>query len=449
VSVIDGLETRRSAEVHERARRFLPKGVTGDGRWSSPYPIVFARGDGKYLTDVDGNTYLDYHGGFGTAILGYAHPEVDEAVIHATREAGAFVGVPHVYEAALAERLCSLIPCAERVALCGGGGSDPAYHSVRLARAATGRRRILKIEGGYQGWHSDLGVSTRPLLDDPAYAGLPEGVPNSAGILPEVADAVLIATVNDGAALEQVFARHGEELAAMIVEPVVYSCGCVQVDREYLELARTLCTRHGTVLIFDEVMTGFRNGVGGAGGRAGVVPDLGVFGKAVANGYILSFLAGKAELMTSLAPEGPVFYSGTFNGHPLSVAAAQATLDVIEREGVPEQLWSLGDRIADGINATVTRLGLNAVCQAYGSVWNLYFNTTSVRHYRDLAQSSGAETERLNERYHAFLRSHRIYLHKRHVNRGFVSAMHTAEDADRTVAVVSDFLNSHQKDLAR
>jgi glutamate-1-semialdehyde 2,1-aminomutase len=449
MSVFDGLDTRRSAEVHERARRFLPKGVTGDGRWSSPYPIVFARGHGKHLTDVDGNTYLDFHGGFGTAILGYAHPEVDDAVIRATREVGAFVGVPHVYEAELAERLCTLIPCADRVALCGGGGSDPAYHSVRVARAVTGRRRLLKIEGGYQGWHSDVGVSTRPLLSDAAYAGLPEGVPNSAGMLPEVTDAVLVATVNDRAALEQVFAEHGSEIAGMIVEPVVYSCGCVTVDREYLELARALCTRHGAVLIFDEVMTGFRNGVGGAGARAGVIPDLGVFGKAVANGYVLSFLAGRAELMTMLAPEGPVFYSGTFNGHPLAVAAAQATLDVIERDGVPEELWRLGDRISDGINAAVSRLGVRAVCQAYGSVWNLYFNTTGVHHYRDLAQSMTEATEQMNDRYHAFLRSHGVYLHKRHVNRGFVSAVHTDEDADRTIALVAEFLEDNREELQR
>jgi glutamate-1-semialdehyde 2,1-aminomutase len=443
-----GLGTTRSEELHERACRFLPKGVTGDGRFTEPYPILFERAQGKWLTDVDGNTYLDYHGGFGTAVLGYAHPEVDEAVARATREIGAFVGVPHPYEGALAERLCALIPCAERVALCGGGGSDPIYHSVRLARAATGRRYIAKIEGGYQGWHSDVGVSTRPLLRDSSYLGLPEGVPNSPGILPEVARSVIVATANDRDALSTLFSERGAEIAALLVEPVLYSAGCVLVDADYLALARELCTKHGAVLVFDEVMTGFRNGLGGAGARLGVTPDLGVFGKAVANGYVLSFLAGRAELMTQLAPEGSVFYSGTFNGHPLSVAAAQATLDVLERDRVPERLWSLGDRLAGSVNRTIEELGVAAVCQAYGSVWNLYFNTTSVRNYRDLAASAGPAVESLNDAYRAFLREHGVYVHKRHVNRSFVSGAHTEDDIDRTAQLVADFLEAHREELA-
>jgi glutamate-1-semialdehyde 2,1-aminomutase len=437
------LDTHRSAELHERARLVLPGGVTGDGRYSEPYPIMFVRARGKWITDVDGNSYLDYHSGFGTAILGYAHPEVDEAVQRATRDVGAFVGVPHPYEVELAERLCGAIPGAERVALCGGGGSDAIYHAVRLARAATGRTKIVKIEGGYHGWHSDVGVSVRPILEDASYVGLPEGVPNSSGSLPAVTAEVIVATVNDQEALRHLFSERGDEIAGLIVEPALYSSGCVLVDKVYLELARELCSKHGTVLIFDEVMSGFRNGIGGAGARLGVLPDLGAFGKAVANGYVISFLAGRADLMRQLAPEGPVFYSGTFNGHPLSCAAAQATLDVLERDRVPERLWELGDRIAAGINGAIEELQIEAVCQSYGGVWNLYFNTRSVRNYRDLTRAADARSTYLNDRYREFLRERGIYFHKRHVNRCFITAMHNEDDIDRTVRLTAEFFETH------
>ncbi|HWK28011.1 MAG TPA: aminotransferase class III-fold pyridoxal phosphate-dependent enzyme [Solirubrobacter sp.] len=439
--------TERSRALHERARAFLPLGVTGDGRYSAPYPIAFARASGKWLHDVDDNAYVDYHGGFGTAILGYAHPEVDAAVIDATREIGAFVGVPHPYEERLAERLCAALPGADRVALCGGGGSDAIYHCVRLARATTGRSKIVKIEGGYHGWHGDVGASTRPALAAAGDDRQPATVPNSQGILPGVLSEIVVATANDGELLGRVFERDGERIAAVLVEPVLYSAGCVVVDPAFLAQARELCTRHGAVLIFDEVMSGFRNGLGGAGARAGVVPDLGAYGKAVANGYMLSFLAGKAELMTQLAPEGPVFYSGTFNGHPLSVTAAMATLDVIERDGVPERLWRLGDRIADGVNAARDELDVDAVCQAYGSVFCVYFGTRGVRNYRDYARGVTETTERLDDAFRAFLRENGVYVHKRHVNRCFIGAGHDDADADRMVELIAEFLRLHREEL--
>jgi glutamate-1-semialdehyde 2,1-aminomutase len=444
-----GLNTSRSRELHERARRHLPLGVNGDGRFTAPFPIIFASARGKWLDDVDGNRYLDYHGGFGTAVLGYAHPEVDAAVQRGIAEVGAFVGVPNVYEEELAERLCALLPGAERVVLAGGGGSDVLYHAVRLARAATGRTKIVKIEGGYQGWHADIGVSTRPQLADARPVGLPDGVANSPGSLPAVTAEVLVAEVNDDAALERLFETRGHEIAAMVIEPVLYSCGCVHVEPTYLQLARDLCTAHGSVLVFDEIMSGFRADLRGAGARLGVVADLTAYGKAIANGYVLAVLAGREDLMTQLSPEGKVFFSGTFNGHPLSVIAAQTTLDVLERDDVPARLSLLGDKLAGGINAIVDALGLDAVCQTFGSVWNLYFGTTSVRSYRDLHRSTTDLTRRLGSEYLMFLREQGIYLHNRHVNRGFISAAHDDGDIERTIAVVGEFLERRQAELAR
>jgi glutamate-1-semialdehyde 2,1-aminomutase len=434
--------------LHERAKRVLPKGVTGDGRFAEPYPIAIERAEGKWLYDVDENRYLDYHGGFGTAVLGYAHPEVDASVRRATEEIGAFVGVSNPHEVALAERMCRTIPLAERVAFCGGGGSDGIYHAVRLARAVTGRTKIVKMEGGYHGWHADLGVSVRPELSEPTAAGLPQGVPNSSGSLAAVTAEVLVATVNDQGALEDLFARRGPEIAALVIEPVLYSAGCVIVNPDYLLLARKLCTRHGSLLVFDEVMSGFRSALGGAGAKLGVVADLGVFGKALANGYIIAALAGRAEHMSRLAPEGDVFYSGTFNGHPLSVAAAQSTLDVLERDQVPSRLAELGDRLARGLNDAIAQFGLNAVCQTFGSVWNLYLKTQRVRNYRDLARAMTPETQQLNTAFVRFLRERGIYIHSRHVNRGFISAAHDEGDIDSTVAITSEFLLKHRRELA-
>ena len=440
-----GLDLGESRRLHEEARRVLPMGVTGDGRYSDPFPISFVSGHGKRLRDVDGNDYLDYHAGFGTAILGYSHPAVDGAVRRATEELGAFVGLPHPGEVRLAERLVRLIPLAERVALCGGGGSDAIYHAVRVARAHTRRTKIVKVEGGYHGWHADVGVSTRPAHVDLA-SPHPVAQSNSAGSLQAAVDSVVVVAVNDIEGIEHAFKANDGEIAGVILEPVLYSAGCIQVEREFVDAARRLCTDTGALLIYDEVMSGFRNGLGGAGARKGPA-DLGVYGKAIANGYIIAVLAGRSDLIGLLAPEGPVFYSGTFNGHPLSVAAAHATLDVLEAGAVADRISALADRLADGINEVIAEFELNAVCQSEGSVWNLYFGTRRVREYRDLARALTPEVERLNDAYLAFLRERGIYIHKRYVNRAFVSGEHDDGDIDRTVDVVTEFLREHRGQL--
>ena len=260
-------------------------------------------------------------------------------------------------------------------------------------------------------------------------------------------DAVVVVAVNDIEGLERAFKAHDGEIAGVILEPVLYSAGCIHVEREFVDAARRLCTDAGALLIYDEVMSGFRNGLGGAGARKGPA-DLGVYGKAIANGYIIAVLAGRSDLIGLLAPEGPVFYSGTFNGHPLSVAAAHATLDVLEAGDVADRISALADRLAAGINEVIAELELNAVCQSEGSVWNLYFGTAPVREYRDLARALTPEVERLNDAYLAFLRERGIYIHKRYVNRAFVSGEHDDGDIDRTVEVVTEFLREHRGQLA-
>jgi glutamate-1-semialdehyde 2,1-aminomutase len=290
-------------------------------------------------------------------------------------------------------------------------------------------------------------VSTRPGhvdLTDP----VPLGRSNSAGSLQATLDEIVVATVNDAEGMSKVFARHGSEIAGVILEPVLYSAGCIHVEQEFVDVTRALCTEAESLLIYDEVMSGFRNGLEGAGASKGPA-DLGVYGKAIANGYIIAVLAGRSGLIGLLAPEGPVFYSGTFNGHPISVAAAHATLDILERDDVAGRISGLAERLAAGVNETIVELGLNAVCQTEGSVWNLYFGTGAVREYRDLARSQTPEVLELNDAYLAFLRERGIYVHKRYVNRAFVSNEHDEADIDRTVEIVREFLESRADALAR
>ena len=441
------LDTSRSEAMLATRRDVLPRGVTGAGRWEDPYPLVFVRGHGQFIEDVDGTRHLDFHGGYGTAILGYSHPGVDGAVARAMADGQTFVGCAQIHEAALAERLCALLPEAERIAFCGGGGTDPLYHAVRLSRAATGRRLVVKVEGGYQGWHGELGASTLPAGAEPTHE--PPTVANSTGTLPEVTEAILAVTANDPESLRARFAAHGSEIAAVVVEPVLHSSGCIPVDDAYLAAARELCDAHGAVLVFDEVLSGFRSRVGGAAVPSGVVPDLATYGKAVANGHVLSFLAGRGDLMDRLAPSGDVFFSGTFNGAPLGVAAATAVLDELQGTDAMATAVRLCERLADGVNAAIAARGLNAVCQRHGSVWNLYFRTTAVRDARDLARSLRGDTEALNLAFRHHLRDRAIFVQRRvGTNRGFVSAAHTEPDIDRAIEAIDAFLAGHEGEIS-
>jgi glutamate-1-semialdehyde 2,1-aminomutase len=409
---------------------------------------VIAGASGKWLTDVDGNRYLDYHGGLGSAVLGYADPRVDGAVIDAMGTLGTFVGAPHVREGEFAERLCGTIPGAERVAFCGGGASDAIYHAVRIARATTGRRKIVRVEGGYHGWQGDIAVSSRPTLTEGSRAEAPKPVPDSAGVLPEVSGDVIVVNANDRDELSAVFAEHQDEIAATIIEPVLFSVGCVLVEAEFIQLARSLCTRTGAVLILDEVLTGFRCGVRGLAPLLDVTPDLAVYGKAMANGYIMSALVGREALMEELTPTGPVYYAGTFNAHPLSLAAAEMTMTILELDDVPTRTAALGVRLGQSVNATIDSLGVNATCQQFGSIWSIYFNTRTVTRYRDLDPGVLANTDQLTNELRLWLLSQGIYVHNRYVLRCCISAQHDEEDVDRTATAIGDFLSRHQEELS-
>jgi glutamate-1-semialdehyde 2,1-aminomutase len=355
----------RVSDLAARARAVIPGGVnSGQRQIPGLEELVVVRAAGCTFEDAGGRVYTDYQGAFGPALLGHCDPDVDRAFAEAARTADLTgVGVTPG-EIELAERLVELVPSAERVLLT-VSGSAATFHALRLARAVTGRRHVLRFEGTYHGWH--------------------DAVATSAGILPEVLEATVAAPYNDLAAVERLAAEL--ELAAVIVEPIAHSMGAVLPAPGFLEGLRELCTRRGIVLVFDEVITGFRHALGGYQSICGVTPDLSAFGKAMANGYPIGAIAGRAALMDEFStnPGHGVLFAGTFNGHPACVAAARATIAKLAGEPVHDHLFRLGARVRAGLEELYDGLGVPAVVAGYGSIFLPYFVDGPVTTYADLA----------------------------------------------------------------
>lgn len=440
--------TAGSAALHQEARDVSPLGVHGAGRSYEPYPLYFERAAGARLWDVDGNEYIDLHGGLGSCVLGYSHPEVIQAAIETLTKQGPHFGLPHRSEIELSKQLVELIPCAEKVVLSGGGGTDPCFHSIRLARAYTGREKIVKFEGCYHGWSDALAMSVLPGAAEVGPYEAPNTV-GSPGVPRDVLANTTVLPLNDGAALERYLAREGHEVAAIIVEPVVQFMGCVLLDGGYPELLRQLCDQYGIVLIFDELQTGFRHDLGGAQKLLGVTPDLAAFGKAMTNGFVLSALVGKRELMSRLQPEGPVHIAGTYNAHVLGVGAALKTIEILRRDdgAAHRHLFRLGRLLHEGLSEAIARLGVKARVQRLGSCWALYFTDRPVRNYRDLLPLRSGKLAALRQAYHWHLIRHGIFAGPQSGGRCFLSAAHSEDDVARVAEVVTRFLTQHQAEL--
>ncbi len=328
----------RSRELHERATRVLAGGVSSEFRKSaSPHPLAFVRGEGARITDVDGNVYLDFTLSQGPLILGHSHPEVLEAVARATADGQIFAG-QHLAEIELAETIQRLVPCAERMRF-GLSGSEAVHAALRTARAATGRPKILRFEGQYHGW-----------LDGVVPGIAPGGAEWTQGLPAKVAEDSIILPWNDAEAVARLLSKRAGEVAAIITEPVMCNTGCILPRFGFLEALRRLCDDHGCLLIFDEVITGFRLALGGAQGYYQVTPDLAVFGKALANGWPVSVVAGKATAMAVMA-QGKAVHAGTLNSGNPGIAAARATLEILERDRVHDRIWRLGRRLMSGLQA--------------------------------------------------------------------------------------------------
>jgi glutamate-1-semialdehyde 2,1-aminomutase len=324
-------EFTRSRELLARARRSLALGVSSGFRArAQPLPIYFERGKGARFTDVDGNEFVDHCLAWGPLILGHAHPAINEAVARQL-ERGYTYGAQCELELEVAERIRALVPCAERV-LYLTTGSEAVQGALRLSRAATGRPLVVKFEGHYHGWMDSVLVSYHPALDAAGPGEAPRPVPGSGGQSAAAYSDTIVLPWNDAAAVERLLEARPGEVAAIIAEPILCNNGCLAPRPGYLQALRSLCDRHGVVLVFDEVITGFRVATGGAQQLFGVTPDLAVFGKAVGGGFPLSVIAGR-EPLVGLVDAGRVVHAGTFNGNPIVLAAARATLDVLAADG--------------------------------------------------------------------------------------------------------------------
>jgi glutamate-1-semialdehyde 2,1-aminomutase len=418
----------RSSELFARAQRLIPGGVNSPVRAFRAVggdPLFIESASGARLRDADGREYIDYVMSWGPLILGHAHPAVVEAVAAAARR-GTSYGAPCEPEVELAERVVRKVPGIEKVRFV-SSGTEATMSALRLARGFTGRRKILKFEGCYHG-HADAllvaagsGVAT---LGIPGSPGVPEGT---------VAD-TLVAPFNDPAAVEQVVAAHGRDLAAVIVEPVVGNMGVVAPHEGYLRGLREITARAGALLVFDEVITGFRLAPGGAQQLYGVTPDLTCLGKIIGGGLPVGAYGGRADIMARVAPEGPVYQAGTLSGNPLAMAAGRVTLDALEAPGVYERLDMLAGRLQEGLERAARQVDVALTVNRVGSLLTAFFGAGPVT---DWASAKRSDTARFGRFFHAML-DRGVYLPPAQFEALFVSLAHTDQDVDRTVAAAAE-----------
>jgi len=417
-----------SAQMLKKSQHYLAGGVSSLVRAASkPLPLFFRSASGSRLTDVDGNHYVDYSLAWGPLILGHSHPAIVSAVTHQLKRFQT-LGAQHELEISVARRICRMVPCAELVTF-SSTGSDPVQMSLRLARAFTGRQKFIKFEGHYHGWHDNVLLSFHPKLPAP---DISQPVPGSEGQSNAVLGDVYILPWNDLQWLERTLETHHQEIAAIITEPILCNSSCLMPRPGYLEGLRDLATRYGIVLIFDEVITGFRVARGGAQGLLGVTPDLVTFGKAVAAGFPLSVLAGKKEIMGLIA-QHRVLHGGTFNGNPISLAAAEVSLSTLaaKRGFVLKRIDKTGRMLMDGIKQSAVEHGIPLLISGVGAVFHLSF--TNRREMHDYRDTLDCDIQLRDQFIEGMLQSG-VYLLPD--GRWYVSAAHSEEDVEKTLDAV-------------
>jgi glutamate-1-semialdehyde 2,1-aminomutase len=413
----------RNDELFARAQRTIPAGVNSPVRAFRSVggtPRFLVRGEGPYVWDADGKRYIDYVGSWGPAILGHAHPGVVRAVVEAAPKGLSF-GAPTESEIEIAETLCRLLPSLEMVRLV-SSGTEATMSALRLARGFTGRSKILKFEGCYHG-HGDS------LLVKAGSGALTFGQPSSAGVPPAIANETIVVPYNDLAAVETTFAESGADIACIIVEPIAGNMNLIMPRKGFLEGLRALCDRHGAVLIFDEVMTGFRVHPRGVQGLTGVSPDLTTLGKVIGGGMPVGAFGGKRAIMEKIAPLGPVYQAGTLSGNPVAVAAGLATLSAISAPGFYDALSARTKSLTDGLAKAAREAGVPFVAQSVGGMFGLYFANALPDSYDTVM---ACDKEHFNRFFHAMLDAG-VYFAPSAFEAGFVSATHTAEDIDETL----------------
>ncbi len=413
----------KSEALYRKARKITPGAVHSTQRTFEPFPLFFKMAHGSKIEDLDGNQYIDYHLGFGSVILGHNHPTIVKAV-REQLDTGDIWGLgSNELEFQVAGKIVQHLPSAEMVRFC-NSGSEATYHAVRLARAYTNRKKLLKFEGAYHGWHDylNVGLSSPLSKKDPT--------PQSEGTLPEASQHTLIASYNNLVETERIIEEHGKDLAAIFVEPFMHNCGVIMPDEGFLQGLRELTDKHGIVLVFDEVITGFRHGLGGAQEALGVTPDLTTLGKAFANGFPAAAVCGITEIMKQVQPLGGVDISGTYSGHPISMAAARASIRELEKGESYRWMNKWCSFLAKETQSIIDDMKIDAQVQSYGSIFTIYFTRRTIKNYRDLKKHNDEEA------FHKFtnkMRDEGILITPIPRKRCHLSASHTSEDAKKTV----------------
>jgi glutamate-1-semialdehyde 2,1-aminomutase len=417
-----------SPELFERAQRYIPGGVNSPVRAFKGVggtPIFIDRAEGAYLYDSEGRPYIDYVGSWGPMVLGHGHPEVVRAVQQQAAR-GISYGAPTELEIEMAERVCRLLPSIELLRLV-NSGTEATMSAIRLARGFTGRDGLVKFEGCYHG-HADA------LLVKAGSGALTLGVPTSPGVPADTARHTLTLDYNDLDSVARAFRQHGDRIAAVIVEPVAGNMNCVPPLPGFLEGLRALCDQYGAVLIFDEVMTGFRVALGGAQARYGVRPDLTTLGKVIGGGLPVGAFGGRRDIMEKLAPLGPVYQAGTLSGNPLAMAAGLKTLELISVPGFFEALEQKTLELAKGLRVEAARAGLPFTTQQVGGMFGLFF--TEAPAVQTYAQVMACDAARFRAFFHGML-ARGVYLAPSAYEAGFVSAAHSPSDLSQTVAAAA------------
>ncbi|HMB56054.1 MAG TPA: glutamate-1-semialdehyde 2,1-aminomutase [Arenimonas sp.] len=403
-----------SHDLFARAQALMPGGVNSPVRAFKSVggePFFAKRAEGAYLIDVDGNLYVDYIGSWGPMIAGHAHPQVLDAVARVMRDGLSF-GVPNALEVTMAETITRLVPSCEMVRMV-NSGTEATLSAIRLARGATGRNKIVKFEGCYHG-HGDS------FLVKAGSGMLTLGVPDSPGVPKALADLTLTLSYNDFEGATKLFEQFGSDIAGLIVEPIVGNANCILPRDGYLQHLRDLCTRHGTLLIFDEVMTGFRVALGGAQQRYGVKPDLSTFGKIIGGGMPVGAYGGRRDLMQQIAPSGPIYQAGTLSGNPVAMAAGLATLELIQAPGFHAALEKRTHELCDGFERAARDAGVAVTTTRSCAMFGLYFTDQYVDTYAAATHCDIAAFKRF---FHAMLRRG-VYLAPSAYEAGFLSSAH-------------------------
>jgi glutamate-1-semialdehyde 2,1-aminomutase len=411
-------------QLYQHATKYIPGGVNSPVRAFKAVggtPVFMERADGAYVYDTEGKAYIDYILSWGPMIMGHNHPAVREAVIRQA-ENGLSFGTPTELETELAQRVCDIMPGMDLVRMV-NSGTEATMSAIRLARGFTGRDKIVKFEGCYHG-HSDS------LLVKAGSGALTLGVPSSPGVPAALADHTITLDYNDGAQVEQAFSEVGEQIACIIVEPAAGNMNCIPPLPGFLETLRQVCDQYGSVLIFDEVMTGFRLGLRGAQGFYGIQPDLTTLGKVLGGGMPVAAFGGRAEIMQQIAPLGPVYQAGTLSGNPIGMAAGLATLDIISAEGFYDPLLKQTEKLAMGLRDAAAESGVSFTTNHVGAMFGGFFtDEPCVSNYRQVMACDG---ERFNRFFHLMLESG-VYLAPASYEAGFLSAAHGDAEIEATL----------------